>query len=171
MGQFKIKLVERAGNKIVDVLHKSNAWSMMDCERDDCLICSTETSRKGTCRRRNVLYETFCITCKNEKEKKELNGEKTHSEIVILEEENQSKNLEKNDINGKSGKNNENKNQEAHNLTIEEKRGIQKLRNRIKEGEIVVLKTDKSGKLVVANKDEYLKMAKSKIYNFDVNKM
>ena len=65
----------------------------MDCERDDCLICSTETSRKGTCRRRNVLYETFCITCKNEKEKKELNGEKTHSEIVILEEENQSKNL------------------------------------------------------------------------------
>ena len=59
LGQFKIKLVERAGNRIVDVLHKSNAWSMMDCERDDCLICSTETSRKGTCRRRNVLYETL----------------------------------------------------------------------------------------------------------------
>ena len=81
LGQFKIKLVERAGNKIVDVLHKSDAWSMMDCEREDCLICKTETSNKGTCRRRNVLYETFCITCKNEREE------------VILEEENQSKNL------------------------------------------------------------------------------
>ena len=84
LGQFKIKLVERAGNKVVDVLHKSDAWSMMDCEREDCLICKTETSRKGTCRRRNILYETFCITCKDENKE---------GEEVILEGENKSKNL------------------------------------------------------------------------------
>ena len=63
LGSIKIKLVERAGDKLVDVLHKSNAWSEADCEREDCLICSTEGSRKGSCRRRNVLYETFCKLC------------------------------------------------------------------------------------------------------------
>ena len=72
LGKFKVKIVERAGNKIVDVLHKSDAWSLMDCERTDCLICSTETSKKGSCRRRNILYETFCITCKKEAEKWKL---------------------------------------------------------------------------------------------------
>ena len=73
LGKFKVKIVERAGNKIVDVLHKSDAWSLMDCERTDCLICSTETSKKGSFRRRNILYETFCITCKKEAEKMEVN--------------------------------------------------------------------------------------------------
>ena len=46
---------------------------------------------------------------------------------------------------------------------MRESKGIQKLRNRIKEGKIIILKTDKSGKLVVAKKDDYLKMAKNKI--------
>ena len=71
LGKFKIKIVERTGNKLVDVLHKSNAWSLMDCERSDCLICSTDSSKKGSCRTRNVLYETFCITCKREEEERE----------------------------------------------------------------------------------------------------
>ena len=44
-----------------------------------------------------------------------------------------------------------NRNQEGENLTVKERRGIQKLKERIKEGEIVVLKTDKSGKLVVCD--------------------
>ena len=43
----------------------------MDCERSDCLICSTDSSKKGSCRTRNVLYETFCITCKREEEERE----------------------------------------------------------------------------------------------------
>ena len=75
LGKFKVKLVERAGNKIVDILHKSNAWSELDCDREDCLICKTENSKKGSCRRRNILYETYCITCqKVHKEEKEKNN-------------------------------------------------------------------------------------------------
>ena len=58
---------------------------------------------------------------------------------------------------------NKNRNQEGQNLNAKERRGIQKLRERIKEGEIVILKTDKSGKLMIANKEDYLKMGKSKI--------
>ena len=62
-GKLKIKIVERGGNKLTDLLHKSNAWSELDCDREDCLICKTENSKKGSCRRRNILYETYCITC------------------------------------------------------------------------------------------------------------
>ena len=65
LGTIKIKIVERAGEKLVDALHKSNAWNEMDCNRPDCLICKTEGSKKGSCRRRNVLYETFCKTCED----------------------------------------------------------------------------------------------------------
>ena len=49
------------------------------------------------------------------------------------------------------------------NLTLVEERGLRKLKKRVRNKEIVVLKTDKSGKLVVANKEKYLKMGMSKI--------
>ena len=60
-------------------------------------------------------------------------------------------------------KKDKNRNQEGKNLTPAERRGLQKLRERIKEGEIVILKTDKSGKMMVSDKEEYLKMGKGKI--------
>ena len=41
---------------------------------------------------------------------------------------------------------------------MKEKKGLNKLRKRIKENEIVVLKTDKSGKLTVIDREEYLKL-------------
>ena len=64
-GNIKIKIVERAGDKIVDLLHRSNPWDNIDCMRNDCLLCSTagEKGRKGVCRRRNIVYETFCMNC------------------------------------------------------------------------------------------------------------
>ena len=127
---------------------------------------------------RNVLMEEFNkykneIERENEKERERKKNGENKKEI---EKENE-KEREKR----KSGDNRENKeedrdgetrkeenkrkerNQEGRNLTMSEKKGIQKLRKRIKEEEIVVLKTDKSGKLVVANKENYLKMGMSKI--------
>ena len=49
------------------------------------------------------------------------------------------------------------RNQEHENLTAAEKRGISKLRKRIEKDEIVIIKTDKSGKLGVISKERYLK--------------
>ena len=46
LGTIEIKLVERAGDKLVDILHKSNAWSDIDCNRNDCLICNTDGVEK-----------------------------------------------------------------------------------------------------------------------------
>ena len=77
LGSFKLKIVERTRDKVVDLLHKSNAWSNMDCSREDCVVCSSTDKKgvKGACRRRNITYETYCITCQKleeERLKKEL---------------------------------------------------------------------------------------------------
>ena len=51
-------------------------------------------------------------------------------------------------------------NQEWSNLSKREKRGLNKLRKRINRGEIVVLKSDKSGRILAMRKEEYLDMGK-----------
>ena len=65
VGSFKIKIVERTGDTLVDLLHRSNAWKNEDCKRKDCIVCSSTEygSKLGSCRQKNVTYETFCITC------------------------------------------------------------------------------------------------------------
>ena len=40
VGKTKIKLVERAGTKLVDLLHKSDPWGKVDCKRENCEPCS-----------------------------------------------------------------------------------------------------------------------------------
>ena len=50
------------------------------------------------------------------------------------------------------------RNQESKNLTAKERRGLRKLKKRIGEGEIICIKTDKSGKLTIMEREAYLKM-------------
>ena len=57
------------------------------------------------------------------------------------------------------------RNQEWKNLSQKEKRGLRKLVKRIRNNEIVILKTDKSGKLTAMLKEDYLRMGLSKIEN------
>ena len=49
------------------------------------------------------------------------------------------------------------------NLTEEESRGLKTLQKRVKNKEIVVLKTDKTGKFCVADRDTYLEIGKQQI--------
>ena len=65
LGSIKLKVVERTGKILIELLRKSNSWSDMDCQRDDCIICKSSKSneKKGTCKLRNVVYETYCLTC------------------------------------------------------------------------------------------------------------
>ena len=51
--------------------------------------------------------------------------------------------------------------QEWGNLSKREKRGLRLLRKRISRGEIVVLKSDKSGQILAMKKEEYLEMGRS----------
>ena len=62
---IKVKIVERGREKIVDLLHKSNPWKDKDCERKECVLCSSagEKDKRGICKKRNIVYEIFCLEC------------------------------------------------------------------------------------------------------------
>ena len=69
----KLKIVERCGMKISDILTSSDPWKGKDCLRDGCLLCQTKNLTgkllSQDCRRRSVVYETYCITCLDRKVK------------------------------------------------------------------------------------------------------
>ena len=62
-----MKIVERGGLKLEDVLVKKNLWEGENCEREKCLLCDTkfkdEKIVKKSCTKRNLVYKTWCNTC------------------------------------------------------------------------------------------------------------
>ena len=75
-------MVERTGDKLSDILHKSDSWSDEDCGRQDCLTCASagESEKKGKCKKRNIIYETYCELCEKVEE------ETTEKKIEGIEE-------------------------------------------------------------------------------------
>ena len=63
----RLKVVEKAGNKLQDLLTSSNPWKGKMCDRPDCMLCDTKTRTgkflKQECSKRNLVYETKCYTC------------------------------------------------------------------------------------------------------------
>ena len=35
----KLKIVERSGTKLIDLIHKSDPWEGQDCGREKCILC------------------------------------------------------------------------------------------------------------------------------------
>ena len=69
----KLKIIERSGTKLIDLIHKSDPWEGQDCGRENCILCETK-QRTGRfqgqdCHKRCVVYETWCLTCE-ERERK-----------------------------------------------------------------------------------------------------
>ena len=82
--RIRLKIVERTGEKLVDMLHKSNPWSGERCERKECKSCSSSDEKVwGDCRKRNVVYETECGLCSNveRKEVREKEGGEKEEEM------------------------------------------------------------------------------------------
>ena len=69
-----IKIVERAGERLVDMLHKSNPWDESDCGRKDCLPCESAAKDddivRKNCTQRSVIYKTWCEICKKKKKER-----------------------------------------------------------------------------------------------------
>ena len=75
--------------KLVDLLTKADPWQGEDCGRQNCLFCSNKTltgkNLSQDCRKRNVEYETWCISCQERDQKKleeEIKDEKTLKEAI-----------------------------------------------------------------------------------------
>ena len=64
---INLKVVERCGLKLQDLLCKSNPWDNVDCGRLDCFTCDSsakeEKPQYKNCHQRSVVYETRCETC------------------------------------------------------------------------------------------------------------
>ena len=77
--KHRIKLVERTGTKLQDLLTTSDPWKGSDCHRENCLLCftkpKTEKLVKQDCHQRNVVYETSCLSCQQEAERAIENNE------------------------------------------------------------------------------------------------
>ena len=70
---LRVKVVERAGEKVVDALHKSNPWDDESCLIEDCLFCyGNDEKMIGKCKQRGVVYETLCMLCERKRKGEEL---------------------------------------------------------------------------------------------------
>ena len=81
---IKLKIVERSGTKLIDLIHKADPWEGQDCGRDKCILCETKQKTgkflSQDCHKRCIVYETWCLTC-------EERGRKAIEEDENLDEE------------------------------------------------------------------------------------
>ena len=91
--KIRIKVVERAGEKLVDNLHRSNPWEKTPCGREDCRFCSSKEEKLwGKCKSRNIVYENECYTCLEKiEEEKETTGETVNIVVENTMENNKGK--------------------------------------------------------------------------------
>ena len=68
---YKLKVVERAGTKLDDILHKSDPLQGIDCRRRSCLLCTTKSktgkNSSQDCYKRSCVYEIWCMKCYEKK--------------------------------------------------------------------------------------------------------
>ena len=85
---YRIKFVEKVGEKLVDILCQSNPWKGNNCLREDCILCETKEEtgkgRRQCCSSRNVTYETWCGTCEDrEKERIEKESKEERKDEIV----------------------------------------------------------------------------------------
>ena len=63
---YRVKIVERGGTKLGDMLIRSDPFAGADCRRKDCYQCLTKsiTCKWIPCWRRNSTYMATCFRCK-----------------------------------------------------------------------------------------------------------
>ena len=87
---FRIKVVERSGTKIKDVLHKKDPFKKKECEREDCFVCRSGGKGKSMCNKENIKYTITCSeNCGTYTMEKHLTvytvGKKNAKEIITIE--------------------------------------------------------------------------------------
>ena len=75
VGEIGVKVVEKNGKKLVDILTRSDPWGEDNCGRSDCRPCSSSEGDRYICRTPNVTYVNTCTLCKKEGRMTEYIGE------------------------------------------------------------------------------------------------
>ena len=74
----KVKILERIGTSLKQLLGNPDRWSGAQCNLTDCLPCKNEDQRVS-CRTRNITYKTSCTICKDEGRITQYIGESSNS--------------------------------------------------------------------------------------------
>ena len=85
---INLKVIERVGEKLEDIIHKSNPWENSDCKREDCFTCLSSSKcdepNYKNCQKRSVVYQTWCQTCLDSRKLANLN--RNESEVGLSSE-------------------------------------------------------------------------------------
>ena len=74
---FRVKVVEKTGTAVKNILHKSNPWADGFCSRANCYPC--QTGEEKCCFTRNIVYTSQCVPCKEAGQVKVYIGETSRS--------------------------------------------------------------------------------------------
>ena len=57
---MRIKIVDKVGTKLVDLLHKADPWQGRDCKGPKCILCKTKQItgkyERQDCTKRCIVY-------------------------------------------------------------------------------------------------------------------
>ena len=60
----RIKVVERSGIMLKDLIGRSDPWKNRGCTRSKCVPCQKGGGKGGDCQREGVTYSVACQVCK-----------------------------------------------------------------------------------------------------------
>ena len=60
---FRIKVVERTGKSLRNLMPNTNPWAGEHCSRLDCVTCNQECEARPDCTKRSLVYENICTVC------------------------------------------------------------------------------------------------------------
>ena len=64
----RVKVVERGGTQLADILGRKDPWARSHCGKGDCLICCAKAKKEwtpSTCRQESMVYAITCDRCKD----------------------------------------------------------------------------------------------------------
>ena len=84
---LNLKVIERVGEKIEDMIHRSNPWDDVNCERAECFSCKSSAKmsepKYSYCKTRSIVYQTWCQTCLDSRKLKDVNECESKVEMGI----------------------------------------------------------------------------------------
>ena len=61
--KFRVKVMERAGTSLQNLLSQTSIWKGLPCGRTECVPYTQGGEEIPPCTKSNVVYENICVTC------------------------------------------------------------------------------------------------------------
>ena len=68
---YRVRITESAGSPLSMLLPSTNPWGPQDCLRKECVTCAQDDNKRIDCKKRNILYESECVICGEERKRME----------------------------------------------------------------------------------------------------